>query len=78
MADVDKFPFAGKVLKADSEESSQRFDELFSPRVALVSFILVALANIALLFVMLRKHLKATSCSAMREHASITAREHEI
>jgi len=46
--------------------------------VALVLSIIVTGANIALLSVMLRKLLKATSFPAMRENARVTAKEQEI
>ncbi len=47
--------------KADRCESSRRFDELFSPRLALASFILVTGANIALLAAVVRRLLREAS-----------------
>lgn len=52
MTDVEKRSLPR--VKAVTGESNSRFDHLFSPGIALVSFILVTSTNIALLSVVVR------------------------
>ena len=59
MTDVEKRSLPR--VKAVTDESNSRFDHLFSPRIALMSFILVTSTNIALLSVVVRQLLKETS-----------------
>lgn len=61
LTDFEKRSLPG--VKAVTGESNSRLDHLFSPRIALVSFILVTGANIALLSVVVRQLLKKTSSS---------------